>query len=84
MTEMSELGKRQRKAVEVFSVPEQPAKARREEVVGTGDKLANHGIFCAELDKLKGDSELLKALHSMFYGTPGKKVSWCKNHNCFS
>jgi hypothetical protein len=76
--------KRNRKQTAFFEVA---AKATIKSVVaeeGTGIKLADNPHFCKELEKLKGDNEVCKALHLLLFNSAGKKLEIKKNLRAFS
>jgi len=76
--------KRDRKKTVFFTANVTPKKESATSVDGTGTALIENEKFCKELDKYKGDSDLLKAIHMLFYSTPGKKTDIKKNIRKFS
>jgi hypothetical protein len=81
--EVTTTSKRERKPTTVFNFKaEEPKKIAVQE--GKGVKLGEYSYFTAAIDKLKGDDDLLKALHSLLFNSPGKKVSLKKNLKTFS
>jgi hypothetical protein len=77
-------GKRERKQTSFFAVEPKPAKKELAVGKGTGMTLAEYDYFCEEFLKVKADSDLVKALHGLLYGTPGKKTEAKKNIRGFS
>jgi hypothetical protein len=76
--------KRSRKQTAFFEVA---AKTAAKPVVaeeGAGIKLADNPHFCKELEKVKGDNEVCKALHLLLFNSAGKKLEIKKNLRAFS
>jgi len=63
--------KRDRKKTVFFTAIASPKKETTSADGGTGTALIENENFCKELDKYKGDNDLLKAIHMLFYSTPG-------------
>lgn len=76
-------GKRSRKQTSFFEVKEVHIK-KAAVVEGAGIKLADNPHFCQELERVKGDSDVCKALHSLLFGVVGKKLEIKKNLRAFS
>lgn len=51
---------------------------------GKGVLLGDYSFFTEQLSKVKGDSEVVKALHSLIYGKPGKKLESKKELRAFN
>lgn len=75
--------KRSRKQTAFFEVKGATTKKAVVEE-GAGIKLADNPYFCQELEKVKGDSDVCKALHLLLFGTAGKKTEIKKNLRSFS
>jgi hypothetical protein len=84
------LGKRVSKKTEVLNISTLKAKNgddkedRKTSHSGTGISLADYEYFNEQLSKLKGDSEVLKGLHTILYNTPGKKSEIKKHFRIFN
>lgn len=78
-------GKRERKATTFYVVPAAaaPKKVADEVAQGEGMLLSDYEYFVEKLTKLRSDDELVKALHQLMYGTPGKKTETKKNLRAF-
>jgi hypothetical protein len=50
---------------------------------GGGIKLAENKHFCKEIEKVKGDSDVVKALHTLLFHTAGKKLETKKHLRLF-
>lgn len=50
---------------------------------GVGIKLGDNKHFCKEIEKVKGDSDIVKALHTLFFGSAGKKIETKKHLRLF-
>ncbi|RYH14059.1 hypothetical protein EON65_34245 [archaeon] len=70
-------GKRQRKQVDFFAATIEVTQKKDHSITasGSGTKLAQYEYFLQELTKVKGDSEVVKCLHTLMYNTPGRKTS---------
>lgn len=75
--------KRSRKATTFFKTPE-VTKKELPAAVGTGIQLGDNPHFCKDLDSIKSDNEVCKALHSVMYNAVGKKTDMKKNLRAFS
>ena len=77
--------KRERKQTEVFKVEEVSKQKEKEILVpGSGIVLGEYGYFCKGLEKLRGDDDVVTGLHTLIYGTKGKKLETKKNLRQFS
>lgn len=77
--------KRVRKQTEVFQVVSKNATPRKTSIKeGAGIPLADNPHFCKEIERLKADDNLCKALHSLLYGSAGKRHEIKKNIRKFS
>jgi hypothetical protein len=83
MADEPDNSKRQRKQVEHYQV-ERKEKAEFEIPQGKGIKLVEYEHFVAELTKIKSSEELVKCLHQLMYGSPGKKTTVKQNLREFS
>lgn len=82
---MSTEGKRERKATSFFKAPEVISVKKPVEIPsGSGVSLGENEYFCHELEKLKSDSDEVRALHSICYGVFGRKLEAKKNLRKFS
>ena len=75
--------KRSRKATTFFKAPE-VTKKELPAAAGTGIQLGDNPHFCKDLDSIKSDNEVCKALHSVMYNSVGKKADMKKNLRAFS
>ena len=78
--------KRERKQTTFFSTEEKASKASAavETQQGQGITLGEYTYFVEELTKLRGDDEVVKALHQLLYNNPGKKLETKKNLRAFN
>ena len=79
------LEKRERKQTTFFKAP--VAKESSKVVItdeGSGIKLADNPHFCKELELIKGDNEVCKALHLLLFNARGKRLEIKKNLRAFS
>jgi hypothetical protein len=76
--------KRERKSTVFFVAPTITAKKDIVVAEGSGVKLGENELFCSELNKFKGDDEVVKALHSLMYNSSGRKAEAKKNLRNFS
>eukprot|EP01032_Pedospumella_encystans_P027399 gene27399-30968_t len=77
------LEKRSRKATTFFKAPE-VTKKELPAAAGTGIQLGDNPHFCKDLDSIKSDNEVCKALHSVMYNSVGKKADMKKSLRAFS
>jgi hypothetical protein len=77
-------GKRERKQTSFYEVEPEKEGRKTAIVQGNGKALAESPFFVAELEKLRGDDELVKGLHSLMFGHAGKKTETKKNLRAFS
>jgi chaperonin cofactor prefoldin len=85
MEETAETGRgRARKQTAFFEAATEVVKKVVATQQGSGIELSENPHFCKELDKLKSDNEVCKALHGIMYGTAGKKNEIKKNLRNFS
>lgn len=78
-------GKRERKQTSFFTVPESaPTKKPAESAPqGQGSVLGEYEYFVEKLGKLRSDDDVVKGLHQLLYGTPGKKSETKRNLRAF-
>lgn len=78
-------GKRERKQTSFFTVAEAaPAKISADIVPqGQGLVLGENDFFVEKLGKLRSDDDVVKGLHQMMYGSPGKKSETKRNLRAF-
>lgn len=78
-------GKRERKQTSFFTVAEAaPAKSSAQSAPqGQGSILGEYEYFVEKLGKLRGDDEVVKGLHQLMYGSPGKKSETKRNLRAF-
>ncbi len=78
-------GKRERKQTSFFEAPTSLNEGKKTNIVkGSGIVLGEYPYFVAALEKLRGDDEVVKGLHSLMYNNPGKKLETKKNLRAFS
>lgn len=84
--ELEEAGteKRTRKATTFFKAPAVTVKKAIVTTEGTGIKLGENPHFCKDLEAIKSDNEVCKALHQVMYNSVGKKADMKKNLRAFS
>ena len=75
---------RNRKQTTFFEVAANVEAKKVEVVEGNGIKLSENPHFCKELEKIKADSDVCKALHSIMYNSVGRKAEIKKNLRSFS
>lgn len=76
--------KRVRKQAEFFTVPSTEKKKEVKISSGKGIKLVEYEHFVQELTKHKSDEDLVKQLHSLMYGSMGRKANAKHNLREFS
>lgn len=76
--------KRVRKATTFFKAPAATTKKELATGEGSGIPLGENPHFCKDLESIKSDNEVCKALHSVMYNSVGKKVDMKKNLRAFS
>lgn len=78
-----ESGKRSRKQTNFFAVVPEEKKALSAQE-GSGIALGDNPYFLEQIEKLHGGDEVLKALHSLFFHSPGKKHEVKKHLRMFN
>ena len=76
--------KRERKAVVLFNAAKLETKHEVSIVEGKGIQLGDFEYFTKNLEKHHGDSDLVKGLHALIFGFPGKKLETKKHLRQFS
>lgn len=79
-------GGRERKQIEVFNASAPDREDKKQYIIGKGQgiRLGDYKYFCDCLDLNRGDSDIIKSLHMLIYGTPGKKQDSKKNLRNFN
>ncbi len=76
--------KRERKPTTFFKAPESVKKVVAEIPAGNGITLGDNEYFCHELGKIKADSEFIKHMHRLLFGTVSNKQDAKKRIRQFS
>lgn len=76
--------KRERKQTTFFSTEEKAAKKAVDTHQGDGLTLSDYPYFVESLNKLRGDDDIVKGLHSLLFNNPGKKLETKKNLRAFN
>ncbi len=84
--EQPTLGKRVSKKPAFYTVPAVASSSKKSAAPteGEGITLGDYPHFVEQLGKYKGDDDVLKALHTLIYNTPGKKLEVKKHLKLFS
>jgi hypothetical protein len=78
--------KRERKSVTPYNAAKDtPTKSASVGIeAGAGITLGEYAFFTASLEKLKGDDDIVKSLHSLLFNSVGKKLETKKHLRAFS
>ena len=79
-----ERSRRERKQTTVFNASASAPEATFSVEKGHGVTLGEYEFFVEALDKQRGDDEVVKGLHSLLFGNPGKKLETKKHLRLFN